>query len=158
MPRAISTDVTQVAVRAETAKPMPCAQGMTAVLMPTTSPRAFTSGPPELPGLMAASVWSRPSNGVPLGPGRLRSSALTMPSDTLRSKRKGFPMATTSWPTAMDAGSASGSCTSEASDTCTTARSVAGSEPTSSPFVASPPGSRIRSALPLPATWWLVRR
>ena len=25
--------------------------------MPTTSPRAFTSGPPELPGLMAASVW-----------------------------------------------------------------------------------------------------
>ena len=27
------------------------------VLMPTTSPRAFTSGPPELPGLIAASVW-----------------------------------------------------------------------------------------------------
>ena len=26
------------------------------VLMPTTSPCAFTSGPPELPGLMAASV------------------------------------------------------------------------------------------------------
>jgi len=27
------------------------------VLMPTSSPCAFTSGPPELPGLMAASVW-----------------------------------------------------------------------------------------------------
>ena len=29
-----------------------------AVLMPTTSPAAFTSGPPEFPGLIAASVWS----------------------------------------------------------------------------------------------------
>src|SRR5258708_3692917 len=27
------------------------------VLMPTTSPSAFTSGPPLLPGLMGASVW-----------------------------------------------------------------------------------------------------
>ena len=27
-------------------------------LMPTTSPAMFTSGPPELPGLMAASVWT----------------------------------------------------------------------------------------------------
>ena len=30
---------------------------MTAVLMPITSPREDTSGPPELPGLSAASVW-----------------------------------------------------------------------------------------------------
>ena len=28
-----------------------------AALMPMTSPRMFTSGPPELPGLIAASVW-----------------------------------------------------------------------------------------------------
>ena len=28
-----------------------------AVFMPMTSPREFKSGPPELPGLMAASVW-----------------------------------------------------------------------------------------------------
>jgi len=28
-----------------------------AVLIPTTSPRAFISGPPELPKLIAASVW-----------------------------------------------------------------------------------------------------
>ena len=27
------------------------------VLTPMTSPRAFTSGPPEFPGLMEASVW-----------------------------------------------------------------------------------------------------
>ena len=33
----------------------------TAVLMPTTSPAALTSGPPELPEEIAASVWIRPS-------------------------------------------------------------------------------------------------
>jgi len=27
------------------------------VLMPMTSPWMFTSGPPELPGLIGASVW-----------------------------------------------------------------------------------------------------
>ena len=31
----------------------------------TTWPAAFTSGPPELPGLMAASVWIRPSRATP---------------------------------------------------------------------------------------------
>jgi hypothetical protein len=45
--------------------------------------------------LIAASVCRRPSKSVPFGPGRLRSSALTMPSETLRSNRNGFPMATT---------------------------------------------------------------
>jgi hypothetical protein len=38
------------------AKQMPCAPVMIAVLMPTTSPCEETSGPPELPGLSAASV------------------------------------------------------------------------------------------------------
>ena len=33
--------------------------GLTAVLTPMTWPALFTSGPPELPGLMAASVWIR---------------------------------------------------------------------------------------------------
>ena len=31
-----------------------------AVFMPITSPREFKSGPPELPGLIAASVWIIP--------------------------------------------------------------------------------------------------
>ena len=31
---------------------------MMAVFMPITSPRTFSSGPPELPGLIAASVCS----------------------------------------------------------------------------------------------------
>ena len=29
--------------------------------MPTSSPRKFTNAPPELPGLMAASVWMKSS-------------------------------------------------------------------------------------------------
>ena len=46
-----------------TAKPMPMLPSarpllMIAVLMPMTSPRMFSSGPPELPGLIAASVCS----------------------------------------------------------------------------------------------------
>ena len=39
----------------------------TAVLMPTTWPAALTSGPPELPELIAASVWIRPSSVALLG-------------------------------------------------------------------------------------------
>ena len=42
------------------AKPMPCEppeREKIAVLMPTTRPAMSTSAPPELPGLMAASVW-----------------------------------------------------------------------------------------------------
>ena len=45
-----------VAVGDGIAKPIPCAQGMIAVLMPSTLPSASSSGPPELPGLIAASV------------------------------------------------------------------------------------------------------
>ena len=41
------------------ANPMPAESVATAVLMPTTAPVASTSGPPELPGLIAASVWIR---------------------------------------------------------------------------------------------------
>ena len=44
------------------AKPMPTLPAdsvkMTE-LMPTTSPRMLSSGPPLLPGLMAASVWMK---------------------------------------------------------------------------------------------------
>ena len=44
------------------AKPMPMfpwrwPSVMMAVFMPITSPRMLSSGPPELPGLIAASVW-----------------------------------------------------------------------------------------------------
>ena len=46
------------------AKPRPSAFDATAVLMPTTLPAPSRSGPPLLPGLIAASVWIRPSRVV----------------------------------------------------------------------------------------------
>ena len=53
----ISSLSTKLAVLLATAKQMPCAPRMMAVLMPITSLCDETSGPPELPGLSAASVW-----------------------------------------------------------------------------------------------------
>jgi hypothetical protein len=38
------------------ANPIPCPMGLIAVLIPTTSPLTLNRGPPELPGLMEASV------------------------------------------------------------------------------------------------------
>jgi len=46
----------ELSVSIEVAKQIPCAGRIIAVLTPTTSPRALTSGPPEFPGLSAASV------------------------------------------------------------------------------------------------------
>jgi len=45
--------------------------------MPISLPSRLTSAPPELPGLIAASVWMKFSN--VLMPTPLRPSALTMP-------------------------------------------------------------------------------
>src|ERR1035437_4291409 len=57
LPSLISQPATYLAVSMAMAKQMPCAGRMTAVLTPMTSPRELTSGPPELPGFNAASVW-----------------------------------------------------------------------------------------------------
>ena len=46
------------------AKPMPLLPDAIAVLMPMTLPSASRSGPPELPGLIAASVWIRLLSGL----------------------------------------------------------------------------------------------
>ena len=67
-----------------------------------TSPAAFTSGPPELPGLIAASVWMALMNAVLAGPspaatGRL--SALTMPVVTVPGSPSGAPTAIDGSPT-----------------------------------------------------------
>jgi hypothetical protein len=47
------------AMSIEMAKPIPLLFEAMAVLMPMTLPPASSSGPPELPGLIAASVWMR---------------------------------------------------------------------------------------------------
>ena len=63
--------------------------------MPMISPRRFTSGPPELPGLIAASVWKR-SRWLS---DRERSLAEMMPCVTVSPRPKGLPTAKTIWPT-----------------------------------------------------------
>ena len=74
----------------------------TAVLTPTTSPSPFTSAPPELPGLSAASVWitlSMMRTSLPARAGSERPSADTTPAVTEPANPWGLPIATTSWPT-----------------------------------------------------------
>ena len=68
-----------------------------AVLMPMTSPLMFSSGPPLLPGLMAASVCRKCWNWR--ASGRSRPLALMMPAVTVASSPKGEPMATAQSPT-----------------------------------------------------------
>ena len=48
-------------------------------LMPITSPPALNSGPPELPGLIEASVWMPPVMVAPFGDWISRSTAETTP-------------------------------------------------------------------------------
>src|SRR5438132_10196306 len=54
-PSRISRDATNRTVLLAIAKQSPCAGRITAVFTPITSPRVVTSGPPEFPGLSAAS-------------------------------------------------------------------------------------------------------
>ena len=60
-------------VVAEMAKLTPAARPW--ALTPTTRPRASISGPPELPGLMAASVWIASGTEKPVSPSITRPTA-----------------------------------------------------------------------------------
>ncbi len=53
----IMSAATRIIVSTGMAKPIPWAPARMATLTPTSSPLTLSSGPPELPGLMAASVW-----------------------------------------------------------------------------------------------------
>src|SRR6516165_2993017 len=66
--------------------------------MPTTSPVVDTRGPPELPGLSAASVWMTSSMSLPFRDRKDRPSDDTTPVVTVNSKPSGLPIATTTWP------------------------------------------------------------
>src|SRR6516164_9858228 len=82
-----------------TAKPIPWLPPLRdriAVLMPTNRPWVSTSAPPELPGLIAASVWMKSSS---ISPEVARFFALTMPEVTVCPTPNGFPMARTTSPT-----------------------------------------------------------
>ena len=84
------------------AKPMPSLPPdslLICVLTPTTSPAAFRSGPPELPWLMAASVWIEFEMVKLFGDVISRLSALTIPLVAVPSSPNGLPIATTLSPT-----------------------------------------------------------
>ena len=72
---------------------------MIAVFMPMTWPREFSSGPPELPGLIAASVWMIPLIIRPFLALSERSRLLTIPVVSVRSSPNGLPRARIFWPT-----------------------------------------------------------
>ena len=81
-PSRIRRDATKRAVLMPMAKQRPCAGRIIAVLMPMTSPRVVTSGPPELPGLSDASVWMMSSMRRPDCERSDRPSALMTPDVT----------------------------------------------------------------------------
>ena len=86
---------------------VPSALEATAVFIPITVPELSTSGPPELPGLMAASVWNMLIRvSVPVPEASLACTVrplaemipwvtVGVPADSPRA----FPMATTASPT-----------------------------------------------------------
>jgi hypothetical protein len=103
-----------------------------AELMPITRPARSTSGPPELPGLMAASVWMKSATAycVPSSSlSELRSLADTMPLVTVERRPSGLPMATTGWPTCTWRSSPSVAVGSPVASILMSATSVVGSRP-----------------------------
>ena len=65
-------------------------------LTPITRPFASSSGPPELPGLIGASVWITESIWNPSGAWMWRPVPETMPAVAVCGRPNGEPMATAS--------------------------------------------------------------
>ena len=127
---------------------------------PITRPLASSSGPPELPGLIGASVWITLSMRKPLGASISRSRPETIPAVAVRSRPSGKPMAIAASPTSTesDSASASGVTPSAAlASTSSTARSDDGSVPTTRALTGLASSSkRTLTWLALPTTWALV--
>ena len=135
-----------------------------ALLTPITRPRLSTSGPPELPGLIAASVWialmNAGSSPSPAETGRLR--ALTMPVVTVPRRPSGAPMATTGSPTTTLSELPSWTARRPLTLTFRTARSYESSRPTSWAWTWVPSwkttSMRVDGVLPPAVTTWLFVR
>jgi hypothetical protein len=99
---------------------------------PIARPCESISGPPELPWLIAASVWIAWSIPSVFGASIVRCSALTTPVVSVRTKPNGLPIAYTGSPTVTRSELPSGSGVSarECASTFSTAVSVDGSWPT----------------------------
>ena len=119
---------------------------MTAVLTPITRAAPSSSGPPELPGLSATSVWITSSIIRPPRAGRLRPSALTMPAVTVKSKPSGLPTATASWPGCSAAELPSVSAAAGCDSMRSTAMSVEASRPTSRALPSVPSAKAARNS------------
>ena len=128
----MSLPATHSAVWLGIAKHSPWAGRMMAVLTPMTRPCESTSGPPELPGFKAASVWMMSSMSRPERERSERPSALTTPVVTVVWKPSGFPIAITSCPGRSTRESPSSTLGRSRDWIRTTARSVSGSSPTRS--------------------------
>ncbi len=112
------------------AKPMPIEpppRVKIAVLMPTSRPSRVTSAPPELPGLIAASVWMKERSGP--ASGVVRAIAETMPLVTVWPMPNGLPIASTRSPTSRSSESPIGSAGRPSLSMSSSAMSAASSAP-----------------------------
>jgi hypothetical protein len=142
-------------------EPLPPEPVAICALIPITRPAASSRGPPELPGLIEASVWMTLEIWKPLGASIWRCLAETMPVVTVRERPKGLPMAIAGSPTLTSSESPSGSgwrsSTSEGS-IFSTARSVEGSRPRTFASICSPFSSKRTVTLSAPSTTWALVR
>src|SRR4028118_814562 len=159
----MSSSTTPLTVSMGTANPTPWATPWepaeaTWELIPITVPRASKSGPPELPELMAASVWTALSMVKLLGASIGRPSPLTIPVLTLMPTLSGLPMAITGSPTpnAPESPSVSGRSKLSGASTWMTATSVEGSSPTSSAGLLTPLANLTEISSAPSTTCWLV--
>ena len=96
MPPSLICGTTNLTVETGTAKPTPAFAPLPVLiceLTPITRPLPSSSGPPELPGLIAASVCTALAIGKPFGASIVRPSEDTMPVVTLPSSPNGEPIA-----------------------------------------------------------------
>ena len=165
-PLLLSWSAIFLAVLIGTAKPIPMFPLPPAVsiweLMPTTRPRPSISGPPELPGLIAASVWITLSIVKLLGDWIWRWRAETIPAVTVRSRPNGLPIATTGSPTFTCEESPSGIGWSSFAGalTLSTAMSVDSSLPTTWAGIGDETSLRpsVTSTFEAPLTTWALVR
>ena len=122
--------------------------------MPTTAPHRSTSGPPELPGLIGASVWII---GCSARPGRMRLRPLTIPRVIVCSRPIGLPIATTSSPTcSADESPRRAAGSGDVASSRSSARSVTVSTPSTRAGVFVPESSVTERDAAPSTTWALV--
>src|SRR5206468_10651636 len=123
-------------------------------LTPTTSPLESSSGPPELPWLIAASVWIESLIVKLFGACIWRWTALTIPPVSVSSRPNGLPIATTASPTLtlLESPSVSGCRTDCGASTLITARSVDWSLPTTEALYVLPFQNRTETESALSTT------